>query len=160
MPSTPSGRTAMPAPCWCCLPAPARPSCSRRWPLIRCVPGTGCSFWRTGASCWNRLPTSCSVPPALSAPWKRPNPPAWTAGSGWWWAACRPCSAPPGWNAFPGITSAPSSSTRPTTPSPTVTAASWTTSAGPRCLASPPRRTAATCAIWARCSTAWPLSTS
>ena len=42
----------------------------------------------------------------------------------------------------------------------TVTAASWTTSAGPRCLASPPRRTAATCAIWARCSTAWPLSTS
>ena len=47
-----------------------------------------------------------------------------------------------------------------TTPSPTVTAASWTTSAGPRCLASPPRRTAATCAIWARCSTAWPLSTS
>ena len=90
---------------------------------------------------------------------ERPNPPAWTAGFGWWWAACRPCSAPPGWNAFPGITSAPSSSTRPTTPSPTVTAASWTTSAGPRCLASPPRRTAATCAIWARCSTAWPLST-
>ena len=31
---------------------------------------------RTGASCWNRRQTSSSVPPALSAPWKRQNPPA------------------------------------------------------------------------------------
>ncbi len=28
--STPSGRTATPAPCWCCLPAPARPLCLHR----------------------------------------------------------------------------------------------------------------------------------
>ena len=38
-----------------------------------------------------------------------------------------------GWNAFPGTTSAPSSLTRPTTPSPTATAASWTTSRVQRC---------------------------
>lgn len=56
--------------------APAKPSCLRPWPPIRCVPETGCSSWPTGASCWNRQRTSCSAPPALSARWKRQTPPA------------------------------------------------------------------------------------
>lgn len=58
---------------------------------------------------------------------EKPNPPVWTAGSGWSWAACRPCSAPPGWNVSRRIISAPSSLTKPTTPSPTATAVSSTT---------------------------------
>ena len=64
------------APAQCCPPAPARPSCLRPWPPIRCGRATGCLFWPTGASCWNRQRTSCSAPPALSAPWKRQTPPA------------------------------------------------------------------------------------
>ena len=96
------GKRPYSAPCWCCPPAPARPSCLRPSPPIRCGRATGCSFWPTGASCWNRRQTSCSAPPASSARWKKLSPPAsnsWYPGGGG--QLCRPCSAPARLERFP-----------------------------------------------------------
>ncbi len=53
---------------------------------------------------------------AWAARWKKPNNPAWPAGTALPLAACKACSAPSGWKSSPTIISAPSSLTKPTMP--------------------------------------------